>query len=496
MLRFAPGTQGGPGSVLFGMMLFSISGWRFGAAAALLGAAAGAAAFGATALLPADGATALGVRIDGIPIPPGEPPHAAAEDAARRLLERRFSFAWGGEPVLDAPLEDLGATVDVERLAAQVAAVGREGTLLERIDEALEARRGHVDIALPVDVPEGPLADRLERFKEEHDAPPVAAKLDLAHHTATPHTPGRYLDVLGALAAVDRALEIGDRAIALPAPAIALPAFEIAPRASSGVVASIDTAKVVSRYETHFGYLGGQVGRAQNIARAAGEMEGVVLMPGDLVSFNANVGARSTDNGFAVAPEIFKGELREGVGGGTCQVAGTLHAAAFLGGIEVVERASHSRPSGYIPMGLDATVVYPTVDLKLRNPYDFPIVVHRSIDHGTLAFELLGRERPVAVTWSAETVGVADFKRRLEEAPSLPEGKFVLKQHGIRGYSIRKTRVIRWLSGGAERTEVTTDTYPPTFEIYQVPPGTEEDALPPLAAETPPPAEAEPAKPN
>jgi vancomycin resistance protein YoaR len=241
----------------------------------------------------------------------------------------------------------------------------------------------------------------------------------------------------------------------------------------------VDTSQVVSRFETRFGFTGDQVGRAQNIHRAAEQMDGVVLMPGEVVSFNANVGARSEENGFAEAPEIYKGELRPGIGGGTCQVSGTLHAAAYLGGIDVVERANHSRPSGYIRMGLDATVVFPTVDLKLKNPYEFPIVLHASIDKGTLSFTLLGARRPATVSFDTATVGTADYKRKIEEIAGLPEGKVVLKQHGIRGYSIKKTRTIH-LAEGHDRVEVTTDTYPPTFEIYQVAPGTDVGALPPL----------------
>jgi hypothetical protein len=173
--------------------------------------------------------------------------------------------------------------------------------------------------------------------------------------------------------------------------------------------------------------------------------------------------------------------MRDGIGGGTCQVAGTLHAAAFFAGLDIVDRSNHSRPSGYIRMGLDATVVYPTVDLKLRNPYPFPLVLHATIDRGTLAFEIRGGERPAEVQLSTATVGVEPFKRKVEEATWVKEGKFVLKQKGIRGYSIRKTRTISLL-GGERRVEVTTDVYPPTFEIYLVPPGADAEALlPPLA---------------
>jgi vancomycin resistance protein YoaR len=451
---------------------------RWAISAALLGAASGGLAFAHAELLPAEGAVARGARVGGVVVPPGESARSAAQVAARRALDRRVTLTWGERPLLEASVAELGGTVDVDALAAAIEGLGRQGSLFARLDDALRARRGEIDLPVRVALPAEPLAAKLARAKEEGDTPPVAAKLDVAKHTASAHAPGRYLDVYAALDAVDRAL-----AAAPPEDAgvtAAAPAFEIAPRASAEVVAAIDVSAVVSRFDTKFGYTGDQVGRAQNVTRAASQMEGVVLMPGEVVSFNANVGPRSIENGFAEAPEIYKGELREGIGGGTCQVAGTLHAAAYLGGVDIVERANHSRPSGYIRMGLDATVVYPTVDLKLRNPYDFPIVVHGTIDRGTLVFELLGARRPATVDFATETVGSAPYKRKVEEIAGMADGQIKLKQKGIRGYSVKKTRVIH-LEGGRERVEVTTDTYPPTFEIYQVAPGTDVDtALPPL----------------
>ncbi|MCC6559274.1 MAG: VanW family protein [Polyangiaceae bacterium] len=457
-----------------------------GVAAWLLCAGAGAlAAALALSTLPPEGATARGLRLAGVEIPEGSHPRAAAEDRARRLLARRVRLTWDGQEILSSTLSELGATADVAAAAADAARVGHDGGPLRRLGEAMEARRGRVDVPIRISLPIEPLAARLDAFKDDSDRAPLDARLDFATGKPTAGSPGRYVDVYAAAAAIDRAL-----ARAAPDAAeitAAAPAFEIAPAASPDVVAAIDTSQVLARFETRFGYLGGEANRAQNVRTAASRMDGVVLMPGEIVSFNRIVGARSTDNGFTTAPEIYKGELRDGVGGGTCQVAGTLHAAAFFGGIDIIERASHSRPSGYIRVGLDATVVYPTVDLKLRNPYAFPVVLRATIDKGTLAFELRGRERPVTVEYATATVGVEPYKRKVEEASWLKEGKFVLKQKGIRGLSIRKTRTIH-LAGGEDRVEVTTDVYPPTFEIYQVPPGSDAEALLP-----PPPSEAEPA---
>lgn len=445
---------------------------RWLCAAAVLGAACGTSTWGARELLPAEGQVARGVRIGGASVAAGESASAAAEAAEARLLEKRFSFTWKGKVVLAASLRELGATTDAARVAERAAAVGHEERLVARIDSAWQARRGAIDFALRATIPVEELASRLERIKDEEDEPPRAARLDFATRKASAHGPGRYLDVYAAAAALDRALREN-------AGEVALGVFEIAPSASTEVVEHIDTSEVLSRFETRFGDGGNQTGRAKNIRRAASAMDGVVLMPGETVSFNANVGARSTDNGFFMAPEIYKGEMREGIGGGTCQVSGTLHAAAYFGGIEIVERSSHSRPSGYIRPGLDATVVFPTVDLKLRNPYDFPIVVHNTIDKGTLVFELRGKSKPATVELETATVGTADYKRKLEEVAGLGEGQVVVKQKGIRGLSLRKTRTIHLRDGG-ERVEITTDVYPPTFEILKVAPGTDPESLPPL----------------
>jgi hypothetical protein len=207
----------------------------------------------------------------------------------------------------------------------------------------------------------------------------------------------------------------------------------------------------------------------------------VVLLPHELFSFNALVGPRTVENGFSKGWEIFKGEMVEGIGGGTCQVASTFHAAAFLAGLDIIERLPHSRPSAYITMGLDATVVYPVVDLKIRNPYDFPVVVHSHVEGGSVEFELRGHEQPAKVVFGRQVLAVRPFTRKVEEMPGLPANRIIRKQHGIRGYKILRTRTIAYRDGSAHN-ESNVDVYPPTVEMYLVAPGTDVDAvLPPLA---------------
>jgi hypothetical protein len=170
----------------------------------------------------------------------------------------------------------------------------------------------------------------------------------------------------------------------------------------------------------------------------------------------------------------------EGIGGGTCQAASTFHAAAYLAGLDVLERLPHSRPSAYIAMGLDATVVYPSVDLKVRNPWPFPVVVHAAVGADTVAVEMLGRERVADVTFGRMVVASRPYARRVVELPGLAEDRIVRKQRGIRGYTVQRRRTVTLLDGTA-RIDESRDVYPPTAEIFLLPPGVDADAaLPPL----------------
>jgi hypothetical protein len=169
----------------------------------------------------------------------------------------------------------------------------------------------------------------------------------------------------------------------------------------------------------------------------------------------------------------------EGVGGGTCQVASTFHAAVFFAGFDVLERLPHSRPSAYIPMGLDSTVVYPAVDLKVRNPHAFPVVVHAKTIGNKLRIELLGKSRPVHVEFGREILSTLPYKRKVEEDPAVTGRRVVVKQHGIKGYKIKISRLFTYANGTKKKEEV-TDTYPPTVEIYKVPVGFDVAELPPL----------------
>ena len=76
-------------------------------------------------------------------------------------------------------------------------------------------------------------------------------------------------------------------------------------------------------------FLGSTAARTQNIVIAARKLDGVVVKPGAVFSFNRSLGDDSEKAGFVKALIIYNGRTIEGVGGGICQVASTFFRNAF-----------------------------------------------------------------------------------------------------------------------------------------------------------------------
>jgi vancomycin resistance protein YoaR len=457
------------------------------AAAVLPGAlaiAAGAAATVFGAVVPSTGSI-LGVSIDGRPLGAGADIRRHVEIEAYRIEARTVAVVVAGAPAMRAKLSSLGVHVEREAAVRRAESIGRRGSVSERLKDALGAARNGIDVPLGVRVDDAKLENVLVPLKETADERAIAARYDVEQRRVVSEEPGRYVDVDAAREALLAAAKTG-------AEVVRLPVVAIAPEVSAEALVDFSPKQVVATYETWFSRRGKEAPRAKNIEVAAARMDGTVLMPGKIVSFNSIVGPRRVENGFFVSPEIFKGEMVKGVGGGTCQVSSTLHAASLYAGLDVVERSPHSRPLGYIGIGLDSTVVYPEVDLKLRNPWPFPLVVHTRVEQNRIVIELLGEAEPAEVSVYRETLKVRPFKRKVTVKHYLPSGKFIKKEKGIRGYDVRRVRRVS-TAEGERKVEVVVDRYPPTPEHFWVAPDLDvETGLPelPEGAEVPEPAAA------
>lgn len=130
--------------------------------------------------------------------------------------------------------------------------------------------------------------------------------------------------------------------------------------------------------------------RATNIELAANAINGKVLMPGEIFSFNGIVGNTTAAKGYKLAGAYSAGELVQNYGGGVCQVSSTVYNVALYANLEIVERYNHSAVVSYVDPGRDATISYGSRDFKFKNNREYAVKLNARATNGILEVEIKG----------------------------------------------------------------------------------------------------------
>ena len=166
---------------------------------------------------------------------------------------------------------------------------------------------------------------------------------------------------------------------------------------------------------------------------------GSIIEPGGTWSFNACTGDSNLEsNGYRPASVISEGQLVEGIGGGICQSSSTIYNAALRANMKVVERYNHKWASSYVPTGLDATIDYPNLDLKLGNPTDCQMFIECKEVGYTLYCSI----------WGAKPEGYDEIRTHNE-----------LGDTGEKSYSVRAWRIYYKDGKEIDREELPKSSY-------------------------------------
>jgi vancomycin resistance protein YoaR len=351
---------------------------------------------------------------------------------------------------------ELGTRVDLQSLGQLLVSLAQENGSSAKYYLSEGEENKIPAIALPIALGAETAVEALVALKERIDRPPINAKFDFLKKKVIAEQVGLSLDVYATLEKLDAALEKEISNITM---------------ASERVQASVSAADLeeihvdvdLGHFQTPYSRMRKDRDRTHNVRLGASRLDGQVILPGEVISFNDILGDRSEARGFRYAPVIAGGAIVEGMGGGTCQVASTLYAASFFAGLVIVDRQPHSRPSSYIKLGLDATVSYPDLDLQLRNPFPFPVVIHFTSDDGKLRAEIRGARRLYTVTFLRKIIGNQKFTVRTIDDSKLPRGKEIITQNGIPGYTVRRYQIIE--TDKISYRFQTVDKYPPTTQF-------------------------------
>ena len=210
--------------------------------------------------------------------------------------------------------------------------------------------------------------------------------------------------------------------------------------------------------------------RATNIRLATSKINGTVIMPGEVFSYNQTVGQRTIAAGFKGAAAYSGGKVVTEIGGGICQVSSTLYNSVLLANLEIVERYNHGFLVGYVPAGRDATVSWGGPDFKFKNNRNYPVRVVSSVSGGTILIQIYGlkSDNEYEVELQSSITGYIKYRTIEQKDPNLKKGTTKVIESGSSGCNSVCYRILKQNGVVIDKQLLSNDTYNPHNRIVAV----------------------------
>lgn len=212
----------------------------------------------------------------------------------------------------------------------------------------------------------------------------------------------------------------------------------------------------------------------------------VVLAPGDVYDFDKQVGPRTEERGYKMAPGIVgPGKLEDVFGGGICQVSTTLFNAVFFAGLEVLERKNHSIYIDHYPKGRDATVSAGSPNLRFRNDTKHHILIRGSSNGIVTTFNIYGTAEGRKVSYTtSDFYDVVEREQATFSASWLGPGTTFIKLAGQEGKKIDVIRIVKAKNGSVLHKDTFISTWRMIPQEVQVGTGSTTTTKPPSTTGT------------
>lgn len=209
--------------------------------------------------------------------------------------------------------------------------------------------------------------------------------------------------------------------------------------------------------------------RSNNISIAASKINGTIIMPGEIFSYNKVVGARTIEEGYKEAGAYAGGKVIQSVGGGICQVSSTIYNTALLANLEIVDRSNHQFLTSYVSASRDATVSWGSLDFKFKNNRTYPIKVVASAKNGVskVSFYGIKEETEYEVVIQSKVISYIPYSVKYIEDSTLEQGKEVVEQSGYNGCKSEAYRILKLNGKVISQTLLSRDTYDPMQRIIR-----------------------------
>lgn len=298
------------------------------------------------------------------------------------------------------------------------------------------------DLTFAYDVDPYDIVD-LQPYYEEYCTPARNAYYNSAEQKLMPEVVGYGFDLIAVNAQI---------ALAEEGAVLEIPLQVMEPTVTMEEYNNKNYPDVLSSYRSAHTY---NTNRTTNLTLACQAIDGTVLEPGEVFSFNSIVGERTIEKGYKegiVYADGGESEMEEG--GGICQVVSSVYMCALTADLQIVERQPHMYPVGYVKPGCDATVYWGAVDFKFKNTNSTPIKINASVSGGYVNVSFVGtNEHDYTVSMSSQLVETIPYEEVETVDPTKPAGYREQTQAPHTGYVYWSYKNFYDLNGGFLRTE-------------------------------------------
>lgn len=201
--------------------------------------------------------------------------------------------------------------------------------------------------------------------------------------------------------------------------------------------------------------------RSTNIELATKKVNGTVIMPGEIFSYNTTIGRTTKEAGYKEGTAYIGGKVVPDVGGGICQLSSTLYNSALLSNLEIIERSNHIFLTGYVAASRDATVYYGSIDFRFKNTRTYPIKIVAQSQNGVCKVSIYGikEKTEYEVVIKSKVTSYINYTTKYVSDPNLPEGKEVVEQSGTNGCRSEGYRILKLNGKVVSKTLLSKDSY-------------------------------------
>ena len=209
--------------------------------------------------------------------------------------------------------------------------------------------------------------------------------------------------------------------------------------------------------------------RITNLELASEKVNGTIILPGEIFSYNKVVGERTIAKGYKEAAVYAGGKVVDGIGGGICQLSSTLYNSVLYANLEITSRSNHRFLTSYVTAGRDATVSWGTIDFCFKNTRSYPIKITSEVKNGVVTTSIYGikEEKEYEVVIESKVTEVIPYSTKYVKDSTLKEDEEEIVQYGANGAKSETYKIIKYNGIVVSKEQISSDIYSPLERIVK-----------------------------